>query len=199
MAKQGLLDTLQTLSCPGDPFVAVLDAPGKRFGPLDTDIPEEGKPVTSPSGWASGGSPAERESGHTYMSYSMQSGSAVQQAMLHPYMSARIPVAAERNPWCVSAVLGLVSPIDGSAAGNAWNHNREGQTIAFADGHTDFLADARMLEIPPGPTLTAATGAFSYLYDDGTPSPTGGNLPSGRCVPPGTPARTVNFTAWLTE
>jgi prepilin-type N-terminal cleavage/methylation domain-containing protein len=209
MCKQGLLDTLQTLSCPSDPLVAVLDAPGKNLGKTDLDIPPENAVVMMQ--WASPGSPALLETGHTYMSFAMQSGNTVQQAMIHPNIQAKIPIVGERNPWdtAFGTILSGQVVTDNSADGNPWNHNREGATISFADGHNTFLSSSRELEMPLKPTATAAGAAensgYDYLYDNTAPTLTkntttpagttsdGGGLSNGT-----TGNRATEFTCWLT-
>jgi hypothetical protein len=193
----GLLATLQPLSCPSDPLVAVLDAPAKNLAGVEFDLPTEGKPVAAR--WASPGSPALLETGHTYASYSMQAGNTLRPADLSPFMNFRIPLAAERNPWCaVFPELLQQKPTDHSREGNPWNHNREGATITFADGHNTFLADAAALVIPLKPE--ARPPGFDYLYGDSAATALPVRPPKdGACVRLGTAGGSTLFNAWMID
>jgi hypothetical protein len=138
----------------------------------------------------------------------MQAGSTVLQGMLGPKMSAKLPVVGERNPYheIFSALTNSQGVTDNSIEGNPWNHNREGATISFTDGHNTFLSDARILEMPVKPSSgssgAAENSGYDYLYDDASTVST--TIPTsaasgGSCPARGDAARTTNWTAWLTD
>jgi prepilin-type N-terminal cleavage/methylation domain-containing protein len=208
MCKKGYLDTLQVLACPSDPVVAVLDSPGSNMSANEEDIGQGTSVEGTAAGteWASADSPAVLEGGHTYQSYSMQTGSSVLQANFGPKQNAKIPVVGERNPYDAAfATCGITeTPTTSSDAGNSWNHNREGGTLSFTDGHNFFLADANLLEMPTAPssvTGSAAASGYDYIYDNITPSAAQGGpaATGGSAVTVGTTSTCTTFTTWLTN
>jgi prepilin-type N-terminal cleavage/methylation domain-containing protein len=177
LAKKGFIDQLNALACPSDPYVAVLDGSGASLsttGDYDlagTSAPQEGTAISGNSNFCTTSSVAATEGGHTYFSFSMQKAASVQQASIGPKMNPKIPVVGERNPWIVKTNISSViadAVTDASVAGNSWNHNREGNTVSYTDGHNLFLAEANQAECP----VSAKTGSqlgFDYIYDDVTP------------------------------
>jgi len=168
LARRGLIDQLAVLACPSDPFVAILDAAGQTFPMTAVDLPEEnsGTPATVLVGWTAPNSVAATEAGHTFYSYSMQTVGAFKQSSMSPKMFPKIPVVADRNP---DAAIDLgynngEALTTASPEGNAWAHNRDGQSLSFTDGHSMFIGDARALEIPINPTIAAPVIGFDYIY-----------------------------------
>jgi len=195
--RKNHVDSAIAFACPSDPFVAILDASGDSLGENDTDLPTEGKPA--PQQWASRNSVAAKEAGHTFFSYSMQSGSKSGFANPSPKMNARLPLVIERNPNCaVFRDFGVGNEAE-AARGNTWNHNREGQTLAFADGHNFFLSDAGQLQVPTNPDRFDKADGFDHVYQDEAR----GDLPRnkvGKCVPAGTAAMAAAaFGSWATD
>ena len=200
MAKKMFVDNLSQFAYPSDPFVAVLTATGRDIPAGEVDMPAEGKGMTAGAPWSAPGSPAAKEEGHSYYSYSMQSGSKNVRGHLGPKLSASIPLVGERNPfdkWLSNPTLGG-DPLRDSEAGNAWNHNREGQTLAFTDGRTAFLEAADMLQVP----MSAAVRdqGFDYLYNDADPvADPKRPAPGGKAVKRSETARCEKWGSWLTD
>jgi len=196
LLRRGLLDQASSLACPSDPFVSILDARSDRM-PSDDDLPVEGKALGA-SLWASPNSVTATESGRTWFSYSMHTASANRLADFGPRGPyPKIPVFSDRNPEC--DVFGKLGAGDSGPIGNSWNHDREGQSVAFSDGHNAFLADAGMLELPLDPARPhpSATG-FDHLFND-EPVAQGESRSGRKCIPPGTFGQTKSFGAWLTD
>lgn len=211
LARKGFFDGLAGLACPSDPFLAVLDGDAGKLRPEDRDLHGggplvEGTPVPSAGAWASPRSAAVTETGHTFFSYSMQAGNMNRMIGPNPLMSSRLPLFSDRNPWCegVAAASGgaVVSQPDLNPEGNTFNHGREGQTVAFADGRVGFADSARSIEIPLTPRPGAAIG-YDYLYDARAPSPNPKTVTTadGRCPPTSVngASRSPNMTAWLVD
>jgi len=196
--KRGYPDSAAAFACPSDPFVAVLDGVQGSLGADDTDLPADGKPA--PRQWASPKTVASVEPGHTFFSYSTQSGSKNRFADTTPRLHSKLPLIAERNPFCgIFAELAVGRRAE-DRNGNTWNHNREGQTLAFPDGHSRFLTDAGALEIPLDPTArNPFIPAFDNLYNDEAPAVRPSRL-NGKCVTAGTAAfASAAFGSWVTD
>jgi prepilin-type N-terminal cleavage/methylation domain-containing protein len=207
LARRQLIDQLLALTCPSDPFVAPLDITGTAIPVGEVDFPVER--VIAPAGWSSPGSSAAAETGHTWFSYSMQTVGSSRYASMSPRMDAKVPVVADRNPWIVqSASLGLPNtPTQESLQGNTWNHNREGQLLAYQDGHAFFLEDARALEVPRNPVDNTQGVGYDYIYDQEVIAQT--QPVSAPATPTSIPGRSTfsyitggtpaGWTVWLTD
>lgn len=203
MGKKKFFDNLAGISCPSDPFVAVLDAPGDNLDTTTVDLPAESSNGTAPSAFASPGSPALVEPGHSYWSYGMQTGNQNVRAHLGPKLIAKLPVIAERNPWGTFLTsLGGSPTGDAVVTGNSFNHNREGNTVSFTDGRNTFLEDARALEVP----LTAGTGSsanlgYDYIYSADTVNMTAPGItsPTGHAPVEGNAHHTNVWTSWIVD
>jgi hypothetical protein len=203
LARIGYLDQLAVLACPSDPFVAVLDTAAGALSPSEVDL-HGGNPITEGmaigpgTAFASPNSPAAVESGHTFFSYSMQAGSAIESAHCGQKLSPKIPLFADRNPWCSAYTALAGDPSAESPAGNPWAHGRSGATVAFGDAHTVFVDETNRMELP----MTAGTGVdlgYDYLYDRAAPA-AAAPPPVGECVLPGGAASTARvFTAWAAD
>jgi prepilin-type N-terminal cleavage/methylation domain-containing protein len=206
LARRQLIDQLLALACPSDPFVAPLDVTGPAIPPGEVDFPVER--IFATPGWSSPGSAATLETGHTWFSYSMQTVGASRYASMSPRMDAKIPLVTDRNPWIVVNTLALgTTPVTESVQGNAWNHNRDGQLMAFADGHSFFLDDARALEIPRNPTDNTLGVGYDYIYDQDviqaavptTPPATPASVPNRGDFSYITGGSPTGWTVWMTD
>jgi prepilin-type N-terminal cleavage/methylation domain-containing protein len=172
--RKNALDSFIGLACPSDPFVAPLDGTGGSIPNGMSDfgtMTPEGTAV-APNWAASQNSVARAEIGHTFYSYSGQKGSVNIYCDPTPKMNAKVPLVGERNP-SSSAVLALTTAITGLVVGdsnnNSWNHNREGNTLAYADGHNFFNSDARNLELPINPAMPNANQGYDFIFTDVIP------------------------------
>jgi prepilin-type N-terminal cleavage/methylation domain-containing protein len=204
LAKRGFFDELAGLACPSDPFVAVLDSAGSNLqsnGDFDlhsTGV-TEGTALGATARFCSPTSIAAIENGHSYFSYSHQSGNDSQQANPGPKMLSKIPLITDRNPHCstLAVVKGSQAVTTNSAEGNPWNHGREGSSMAFRDGHSTFLADTRSLEMPVNAN-PGAQSVYDYIYANAVPATAlsaTGNTHSNTTGANNTP----NWGAWLID
>jgi type II secretory pathway pseudopilin PulG len=214
LAKRGFIDRLDSLACPSDPFVAPLDGHGAGLSTQgDFDLHGgpvvEGSPLPAGSNFSSPASLAATEPGRTFFSYSMQTPGDDYSRSGRPevkrqgrafgvLMAPALPLFTERNPWCdvFRELNGGAAPIDASSDGVAWNHWREGVTVAYIDGHAKFR-DA-VLETPVSPQDGAALSA-DYLYSDAEAGPTRGDPSKGSCLTAGRPGGRTAFGAWMTD
>jgi prepilin-type processing-associated H-X9-DG protein len=208
LVKKGYLDNTDALVCPSDPFVVGLAVTGGHLTAAESDL-HGGNPlieggatgIGSGTPWTPPGSAAANEGGHTYFSYSMAAGSFVEDAALGPRIGAKVPVIADRNPWC-SAFANMTNgatPTDESAFGNPWSHNRDGSNVAFGDGHSVFMPETNALEMPMQAKAGAQMG-YDYLYDVKTPGTAISTTLQGTCPTPGSAGSAGNtYTAWLID
>lgn len=187
MSRRQFIDTLAAYACPSDPFIAVLDATGRA---LSTDVayedfPTEGQVVPN-TAWSAAGTPAQTETGHTYFSYSQQTRAANQYSSFSPKMDAKIPIVGDRNPYSIfptnAGMLGsnpsgtkpamlagvLQDPLQDEPTGNPYAHNRGGTALAYMDGRSEFLEDARNFTLTMTPTGATASG-YQYIYSPNGP------------------------------
>lgn len=199
------VDDFSRFACPGDPFVAV--PYGRDDIPDSVDLHSgdviEGRPIPGDLGLTSPGSPAATLSGRTYFSYGMQAGNRNARAHLGPKLNPKIPVAADRNPWCptiTDEIRRREAVLDNSPTGNPWAHGRRGLNVAFTDGRALWMETADSLEMP----TTGVTGSdvrlgLDYVYGS---NPVGEAPPpvKGEChsLPEGT-ATTDVWTSWITD
>jgi prepilin-type N-terminal cleavage/methylation domain-containing protein len=206
LTRKGCLTELAGLACPSDPYVAVLDGTTNSMTTAATDLHSgpaiEGTALDPVLGLSTAGSVASTEGGHSYFSYSLQTPSSAIAAHPGPRTNASLPLVADRNPWCSTLTpfrdpAPVYEPEVGLA--NTWNHNREGQTLAFPDGHTVFDEDA-VVAVPSGIGGGGPLGT-AYIYQN-APITAGGvpNLAAGGCHTSTTGGNgSTFFTAWLSD
>ena len=104
---------------------------------------------------------------------------------------ASAPASSTHGPARVLRAVGLV--------GNSWNHDREGQIVAFKDGHNVFVDDAGALELPlePGKPQPSVMG-FDHLYND-EPLARDVSRSGRKCILSGTFGQAKSFGAWMTD
>lgn len=192
MFKKRFFERLSDLACPSDPFVAPLSLDPERIDREFVDLHGPAEPATEKVSdllpvWA-------EETAASRFSLSMQTGSTQGKAHPAPKMDHRIPVVGERNPWCESfaGLTGGESPTDASEAGNPWNHNRGGGTLAYLDGRAEFRTALDDFELPATAGTGVEAGATVSVYS-------GDASRSGRCLTPGRFGTVDRFTVWLVD
>jgi prepilin-type N-terminal cleavage/methylation domain-containing protein len=216
LTRRNLLDSLGSFACPSDSYIAVIDQTSRNIpqwdgtaptnSPTDNfDFPTESLTGSVPgANWVPAASTAGSEKGHTYFSYSQQTVNQVRDCSLAPRMNAKIIMVADRNPWSVArtGIATTASVADVVSAGT-FNHNREGQSVGFMDGRTEWLEDARLYNLPVSPS-TAGTVGFDYIYDGAAvlstePSTTPSSTHVQQGIGSANGSTGTNWGIWLTD